>query len=166
MNDMVLLQRGKPFPYPLPETEGAISDFLRPHGNTLLVLLPNMTKAEIKAIRTGPLDMTLLTHDNEMLFLWRTKTSVFDTPFDARLIPDFEPSRDPRVFVVGVDSATKMVVALRSITMPQSIADLMLLTSIRQREHPNTKSPVPNAWTILSPEQLTRRTVMYRMGLE
>ncbi len=53
MTEFALLERGKPYPMPLLQGEGAAAQFLTKTGNILQIVLPDMDSKENNALRTG-----------------------------------------------------------------------------------------------------------------
>ena len=166
----------EPYPFQLPSAEGAISDFLRPGSNRLLIAIHGITKDEEKALRKGQLRCGLLAKNGAILFLWQFRNNrndpifTLDSPFDARLINDIQfydvKSTETRVNVDVhvVDMSTQLVRALRSITMPPGLS-LEFLSAVQDQlaSHEAGKEQMQR-WMRKEPYELSKQTQMWLMG--
>jgi hypothetical protein len=100
-------------------------------------------------------------------------TFTFDSPFDARIIPDINlhhvTTNESRlvinVVVVVVDSATNIIKALLTMTMPPDLT-LAFLSSVQdQLVTKNNGEEQMNIWLQQTPEELFEQSKQYTMGL-
>jgi hypothetical protein len=159
----------------LPLGEGAISDFLRPNNNRLLVAISDLSDSEVKALRKGQMRAGLLSKNGAILFLWQfsdkgKKVLTIDSPFDARLIPDIQlynvETSETRlsVDVHIVDMATKIVRGLRTITMPPGLTIEFLAAVQDQLTDFKNGDEQLQKWMEKAPHELTNNTQMFLMG--
>ncbi|BBM67946.1 hypothetical protein VA249_45920 (plasmid) [Vibrio alfacsensis] len=129
-NTNELLIIGQPYPNAIPVQQGAIAEFLRPHGNRLFVSLPNVTSDEIEALSDG--ELTVKLHKDKyskgLLLVFCFKKDQFelnfDCPYQAAIVPDLvlpnvTSSKNRLAFeIVVVDpAANNQIINLRFITM-------------------------------------------------
>ena len=110
--------------------EGAITEFLRPMGNTLIICISDIEPYEAKAMRNADLYGGILVDYDKINFIWqfrRNKKPVltFEGMFDSTLIPDLTlPDMDDSahylVFHIhAIDKTTRIIKAIRSLTIPR-----------------------------------------------
>ncbi|EDL53713.1 hypothetical protein VSAK1_26095 [Vibrio mediterranei AK1] len=177
MNEMALLSVGQPYPGHLPFNgeEGAIAEFMRPFGNRLVVVMPDISDYEEEVLRRGDLYCGLLEKNGAILLIWefragKTKVITYDSPFDARLIPDLVmddlntlESRyaiDVQVF----DSRTHIVKALRSITMPPALSRELMRAVKKQLKSGLDDQVQHSKWMQKEPHKLAKKTLMWKLG--
>jgi hypothetical protein len=166
----------QPYPFPLPSGQGAIAEFLRPSSNKLLIVMPEITSQEEIVLRKGKMQAGLLVKNGEMLFIWQflkdgNAVLTFDSPFDARVITDIklydiENSNERLLIDIHVvDSATKLVRALRSITMPPELT-ITFLSSVQDQlaNTPGASGKQFEYWMSCTLNNLAAQTKMYAMG--
>jgi len=163
------------YPFELPLEEGAVSDFLRSSSNRLLVVMPDISAYEAKVLRKGEMRGGFLAKNGAMLFLWQfmdkgKRLITLDSPFDSRVIPDInlhnvETTETRLVIEVHiVDSVSKIIRGLRSITMPpgmtleffSAVQDQIANTCSGEKQH--------QKWMMSQPHDLTKRTQMWLLG--
>jgi len=86
---------GQEYPLELPEGEGAVADFLRQAGHTLIINLSSLSAYEWKVLQRGPVRGGLLAKNGAILFIWqfgkvKDPTFTLDSPFDARQVHDLK----------------------------------------------------------------------------
>ncbi len=130
---MIELYRGKPYPLPIHNAEGASANFLTTGGNILQICLPGMTRSEERVYRKNPVRAGVLIDLPLILLLFDYGgNDVLDCPFDARLIrnrqlPDIE-TRQQRLFVEShiIDTETGILRGLRGFTLaPKTTLDFL-----------------------------------------
>ena len=171
----VLLSVGEKYPFKIPQTEGAISDFLRPGGNRLLIAIPGISNEESKVLRKHEMRGGLLVKNRAILFVWQFRKKdepiiTLDSPFNARLIPDIQfhdvENTETRLLIEVhiIDSKTGIVCGLRSITMPpkmtidflSAVQDQIVGIDSNETQHQN--------WMKRQPHELAQKTQMWLMG--
>lgn len=171
-----ILSLNEPYPFKLPSSEGAISDFLRQGSNRLLITMFDISKEEEKILRKGEMRCGFLKKGGAILFLWQFKDKkgkpflTLDSPFDARLINDIElydiDNKEVRVSVDVhiVDISTNLVRGLRSITMPPGLT-LEFLSAVQdQIVCLNNGDDQIQKWMSVEPHVLCKQTTMWLMG--
>lgn len=169
-----------PFPGTLPPNEGGVLELFRGH-NMLLLNMRGLQQWEAKVVRKGPVKVGILVEDTAILLLWRfhdlkgRPIFSFDTPFDARLI-DWETLDLPSKFtdksrlavtIVLVDRDSKLIKALREISLPLAISDALLGAAMDQLAAPEL---LPRAdarvrmWQQMPIDALATRTSLARAG--
>lgn len=163
------------YPFKLPFGEGAVADFLRPSSNRLLILMSNISSVECKILRSGEIRCGFLSKNGAILFLWQfiekgKPVITLDSPFDARLIPDIQLyDVDDKItrLVVDVhivDSATKIVRGLRSITMPPGLT-LDFLSAVQDQISSNISGKEQlQEWMLCQPFELAKKMQMLPLG--
>jgi len=163
------------YPFELPPGEGAISDFLRPSVNRLLVSIAGISDSEARALQKGEMRGGLLVGNGAILFVWqfwkKKKTLItLDSPFDARLISDIQlydvNSVETRltIDVHIVDSATKIIRGLRLITMPPGMT-LEFLSAVQDQIGVGRAGDEQyKEWMAMQPHELAKQTQMWLMG--
>lgn len=171
-----IIATNKPYPFQLPATEGAISDFLRPNSNRLLLALNGINKDEEKHLRKGTLRCGLLAKNGAILFLWQFTDKqnkpifTFDSQFDARLIKDIQlydvKNSETRIAIDIhiVDLSTQLVRGLRSITMPPGLTVKFLSDVQDQLSTQQSGNEQIQQWTSFAPQELSETTQMWLLG--
>lgn len=163
------------YPFALPPGEGAVSDFLRPSSNRLLIVMPDISNAEAKAFRKGEMRGGLLAKNGALLFIWQFLVKgkpviSLDSPFDARLIPDVQlynvDSKETRlaIDVHIVDSASKIIKGLRAISMPPGFSIEFLSAVQDQISSQNNGEQQLQQWMTYQPHELSKQTHMWLLG--
>ena len=167
---------GQEYPFSTPPSEGAISDFLRPSSNRLLISICDITSDEASVLSKGELRCGLLAKNGAIIFLWQFKDKhgrpvfTLDSPFDAKLINDIQlydvNNSETRINidVHAVDLSSKLVRSLRSITMPPGLT-LEFLSAVQDQlaTHKDGNMQL-KAWMSMEPYELTKQTQMWLMG--
>ena len=172
---LVLLEVGRPYPDNLSVSEGAISDFLRPSVNRLIIAMPNISAIEEKGLRKGVMRGGMLAKNGAILFVWQfyekgKLTLSLDSPFDARVIHDIQfydiTTSETRLAIEVhiVDSATKIIKGLRFLTMPPGMTIEFLSAVQDQLANPNSGDDQWQKWMAQQPFELAKRTQMWLMG--
>ncbi|MDW1924900.1 hypothetical protein R7Q39_05630 [Vibrio sp. 947] len=176
MNEAVMLTVGQHYPMQIPaHGQGAIAEFMRPFGNRLVVVMPDISQYEESILRRGELYCGLLEKDGAILLLWqfrdgKTKVTTFDSPFDARLIPDIvmgELSTTESRYCIDihiVDSSTHVVRGLRSITMPPGLSRELMIAMKKQLGSRSNGEAQMSRWMQKPPHKLAKKTLMWKMG--
>ncbi|MFL9757794.1 hypothetical protein BCV26_015085 [Vibrio cyclitrophicus] len=175
MNEQIMLSVGQRYPVTLPVGEGAISELMRPFGNCLIIVMPDISEYEEQILRHGELHCGLLEKDGAILLLWqfrdgRTKVITLDSPFDVRLLPDLmmwelnTPESRFCIDVHVVDSRTQLVRGLRSITMPVGLSRELLTAVKKQLNNKSCGQVQMNRWMQKAPHKLAKKTLMWKMG--
>lgn len=170
-----LLLLGQMYPNPLPVSEGAIAELLRPNSNRLFIALPKLTSDEIDTIQDAPITAALHhdKHSDGLIIVFQFNSKgiklTFDCPFDASVISDIEMHHFTdgnsrlAIQVVAVDSNNKRIVALRYITMsPElsielcSIAQNQLSTQYNKTE---ARKWIDSQQAKYSPDQLSELSI-------
>jgi hypothetical protein len=126
------IELNQPYPFELPEEQGAIADFLSPYGNELLISIPDISSDEALILQEGDMMGGFLAQNGAILFFWQFLNGdeaviTLDSPFDAREIPDIqleildEESTDLVIDIHVIDATTKIVKALRSVSFPPEL---------------------------------------------
>lgn len=164
------------YPFQLPSAEGAISDFLRPGSNRLLIAIHSISKEEKNILQKGELRCGMMCKNGAVLLLWqfRDKRGVpvftLDSPFDARLIKDIQlydvNNSETRINIEVhvVDLSTQLVCGLRSITMPPGLTVAFLSAVQDQLTDLATGNEQLQKWMRLEPQKLTKQVHMWLMG--
>ena len=132
-------QVGKPFPHNLPSvTDGAISEFLRPNGNQLLITLRNISQQELDLLIHGEVSVGLHCEPESggLMLVWGFKQGneelIFDTVLDARIINDIkkptlehEQARMP-IHAIVVDPMSKLIAGMRFFTLHPELTKKMV----------------------------------------
>lgn len=167
---------GKQYPNSLSGLEGAISDFLRPHANQLIVALPNMDSVEEKALKKGELRCGVLFKNNAINFIWQFSLKnkpvlTLDSPFSARATPDINlhnvENSETRLAIElhAVDSATNQLKALRVMTMPPGLTIEFMSAVQDQLSNPQSDEAQHAKWQMKQPVELVKQVKqMWRMG--
>lgn len=172
-----VLELGKPYPLPLPSvanTGGAMAQFLTSSGNILQVLLPDATKEEIDLVSDGPVKAGLII--DGLLIYWVFQFGehlVFDSPFDARLIPDeafctFDAhEKDVRLTmsIHLVDTQTNLIKGLRVMTLPAPLCQKFIVASKLQREREGNMQAILSKYLQYPLMSLLNKTTMYPCGV-
>lgn len=161
----------------LPPAEGAISEFLRPEGNRLVVAVYNITKNEAWVLKKGKVRCGVLAKNGAIAILWQffdkkgQAIFTFDCPFDARLIDDIQfhnvenAEARLRIDIHIVDLTTKIVRGLRSITMPPALT-LEFLSEVQNQlaDHRSGEGQYQE-WLNTDIQNLPKNTNMWLLGL-
>ena len=92
--ELIKLEKGQPFPYPVQDEEGARAEFIREGSNVLTIKIGSITAKEIQALSKEPIKFGFLYEAGAMLLLFQfygqdgQPLITFDAPFDVRLIPN------------------------------------------------------------------------------
>ena len=177
MNELILatLAVNELYPSKLPVGEGAVSDFLRPASNRLLITMKDISNAEAKVLKKGEMRGGLLAKNGAILFLWQFREKgkpvfTFDSPFDARVIHDIQlyniENKETRlaIDIHIVDSESKMVRGLRSITMPPGFTIEFLSAVQDQITNHNSGEQQYQQWMASQPYELAHQTNMWLLG--
>jgi len=171
----ILLSVGEEYPFKIPESEGAVSDFLRSGGNRLIIVMPGISNEESKILRKYEMRGGLLVKNGAILFVWQFRKNgkpvvTLDSPFDARIIPDIqfydiEDSKTRLVIDVHiVDSISKMVCGLRAVTMPPGMT-LEFLSAVQDQIGDSSNGEKQyQSWMTSEPPNLAKQTKMWIMG--
>lgn len=173
--NLVELAVNQPYPMGLPLGEGAISDFLRPASNRLLIVMPDITESEARVLRNGEMRGGMLSKNGAILFLWQFGKKgkpiiTLDSPFDIRSIQDIQlyniDNKETRLVIDVhiVDSKSKMVRGLRSLTMPPGFSIDFLCAVQDQISSINFGETQHHKWMALQPCALTKQTQMWLLG--
>lgn len=168
--------KDQPYPFSLPPLEGAISDFLRPSSNRLLISICDISLEEASVLSKGEMRCGLLAKNGAMLFLWQFKDKrgqpvfTLDSPFDAKAINDIQlydvntSETRMNIDVHAVDLSSKLVRSLRSITMPPGLT-LEFLSAVQDQlaTHDDGNMQL-KTWMSMGPYELTKQTKMWLMG--
>jgi|GEM_PF-5372354 hypothetical protein len=140
----------------IPVNDGAIAELLRPKYNRLFIGMENITDEEVATLVDGNVYLKLM-HDKKtdalmliFIFEYGIYQLNFDCPFDASIIPDLtvvDMDSHGRLLleVVAVDSKSKVVKALRHVTMPTSLVN-NFLAIVQNQLKPTFKSELANQW--------------------
>ena len=104
-------------------------------------MLPEINNKDKKSFKKGRLKCSLLAKNGAILLTWQfdnqkgRPTFTFDSPFDARIIPDINfhhvTTNESRLVInFVVDSATNIIKALLTMTMPPDLT-LAFLSSVQ-----------------------------------
>jgi len=172
---MQILSIGSQYPFPL-GAEGAKANFLTISGNTLQIVIPNISKEDLFALKKGKIKAGFLYQNGDLLWLFtffdkKGKVFTLDSPFDARLIPkellalhDITSSNQRLVIDIHVIDETKTVRVLRSVTMPSSLT-LSFMSTVQEQLSETNKSDLSlKKWLKVSPAELTKNAEMYELG--
>jgi hypothetical protein len=172
---MKILSIGNQYPFPL-GAEGATANFLTISGNTLQVVIPNISKEELFALKKGKIKAGFLYENGDLLWLFtffdkKRKVFTLDSPFDARLIPkellalhDITSSNQRLVIDIHVVDETNTVRVLRSVTMSNALTLSFMSTIQEQISCSYKKGLIHEKWITVSPDQLTKNAEMYELG--
>lgn len=177
-HESIALVVGERYPLPLPPKQGGVTEFLRPSGNTLLLHFPDIQPFEAKAFRKGDIYAGLLVDRDNINFIWqfckpKSKQIIMsmDGHFDARLledpvIPEPNPDEHLAFSIHVVDSTTKIIKALRYITLPRFLSQKFLAAVKVQLDGSPGKPTQPSAdrWLQMEPQELATFTPMYKLG--
>ncbi|HHC7270745.1 TPA: hypothetical protein ACN30M_004598 [Vibrio parahaemolyticus] len=176
MNEAVMLTVGQRYPMQIPaHGEGAIAELMRPFGNKLIVVMPDISEYEEGILRSGELHCGLLEKDGAILLLWQfrdggKKVITLDTPFDARIIPDLamgelnSPESRYCIDIHIVDSFTNTVRGLRSLTMPPGLSRELMIAVKKQLGSRSNGEVQMSRWMQKAPHKLAKKTLMWKMG--
>ncbi len=172
---MKILSIGSQYPFPL-GAEGATANFLTISGNTLQVVIPNISKEDLFALKKGKIKAGFLYENGGLLWLFtffdkKRKVFTLDSPFDARLIPkdllglhDIINSNQRLVIDIHVIDETNTVRVLRSVTMSNALTLSFMSTAQEQLSETNKSDKSLKKWLKVSPDELTNNTKMYELG--
>lgn len=171
----MLIEVNKPYPFDITTTDGAIAELMRPERNTLLVSLSGISENELTMMRHGKLSCGVLSNGGAIILIWKFEHSisspiVFDTTFDARIIPDIDlvdlskPETRLLINVHIVESTTKMLLALRSITMSPELSRVLMAATKEQIASSDNGDAQCREWRRSSVYELENKTDMYVMG--
>jgi hypothetical protein len=172
---MQILSVGSQYPFPT-GAEGATANFLTISGNTMQIVIPNISKEELFALKKGEIKAGFLYENGDLLWLFtffdkKGKVFTLDSPFDARLIPkelialhDITNSNQRLVIDIHVIDETNTVRVLRSVTMPNSLT-LSFMSAVQEQIIEINKDSLSLAnWVQFTPDDLTKKTKMYELG--
>lgn len=175
-NQIMVLTVGKKYPLKIPGGQGAIAEFLRENGSTLLILMPDLTVPEIKSVTSGKIECGLLVNDGAILLMWtffdkkNRPVLRFESPFNARLYNDlnipFIDSGNTRllIHIHLIDRSTKIIKGLRMLTMPAELT-LRLFSAVKDQLVSSSSGDIQQAkWLQKTPLELFNQTKSYKMG--
>ncbi|MEI6067947.1 MAG: hypothetical protein WCP96_11430 [Methylococcaceae bacterium] len=176
MTEFTLLERGKPYPMPLLQSEGAAAQFLMKTGNILQIVLPDMDSKENNALRSGMIKAGFLYEGGSMLILFQFYGSdgkpliTFDAPFDIRLLSSDRrelhnienPEQRLAIEIHAVDEK-KILRALRVVTMPPDMT-LKFLSAVQDQLAAINKPGVMEKWLKQQPNDLIRQMQTWVLG--
>lgn len=174
MNDLQILNLGKPYPFPI--KEGATANFLTKSGNVLQIGLSGITKEEVYALKKNPVKIGIIVDQPLILFLFDFGDGCqYDCPFDVRLysghqlaFPDVS-TEEQRLFIElhVVELSTNLIKVLRAFTLPHELTVKFLSAAKDQLASPmneaafNSKLQKVYAQDILD---LLKQTKLYSGG--
>lgn len=133
-----VLSVGKKYPLKIPAPEGAFAELLHSSGNILIIAMADITEYEEKVLRLGSIRFGFVTKGSAIMLLWQFYDDKgllafsFDSPFDALLVDDIalhsidNSEQRLTIEIHIVDSATKKIRGLRSITLaPESTVEFL-----------------------------------------
>lgn len=133
---MITLERGKPYPLPCLNREGAAANFLGDSGNILQICLPGMTHSEEMVYRKKPVRAGVIVRLPVILLLFDYGgMDVLDCPYDIHLVPrdhirlpDITNNRQ-RLMIEShiVDTESGLLRGLRSFTLSSKVTIAFLL---------------------------------------
>lgn len=165
----------KKYPFNIPEQDGAISEMLRPAGNTLLIAFNGITDTEISALTTGEVKCGILNEHGAILMIWQFFSNnhpivTIDSPFSAKLIPDIQmydvldAHQRLLIDIHVVDIKTKTTKGLRSITLTPNLT-LNFLSAVQdQLSSPLSDSEQLLKWINHPVEELVTMATMEKLG--
>jgi len=171
---MELLIVGSQYPFPLPG-EGAMANFLTKSGNTLQVLIPNLSKDELFSFKKGKIKAGFLYEKGDLLWLFRFygkkgASLTLDSPFDVRSIPDellalhdVTDRKQRLVIDIHVVDETNTVRALRSVTMPPALT-VEFMSAVQEQISTLEKNAALERWLAINPDHLAKKTRLYELG--
>ncbi len=176
MTELTLLERGKPYPMPLNQSEGAAAQFLLKTGNILQIVLPNMDSKEATALRSGMIKAGFLYEGGAMLLLFQfygdngKPLITFDAPFDIRILPTTErnlhciDNSEQRLAIeIHAVDERKILRALRLVTMPPEMT-LKFLSAVQDQLAAIDKPGVMASWLQQQPHDLIKHTDNWILG--
>ena len=173
MAEYALLERGKPYPGKLPLQEGAVAEFLKEGGSSLLIAMPGIKAAEEQEIRKNPVQAGIIV--DGPLILWVFKFSdqmMFDAPFDARFYQREElqlhhiEDQDQRLSIgmTLVDSETKLIKGLRYFTLSPELTLAFLVAVQEQLADPRSIAPYLNKYLQMPVTQVAKLVSLQPCG--
>lgn len=176
MTEMTILERGKPYPLPLNQKEGATAQFLMKSGSILQIVLPGMDAKEQTALRSGMIKAGFLYDSGSMLFLFQfygdkgKPLIIFDAPFDARLIPakdrelhNIDNAEQRLAVEIHAVDEKKILRALRLVTLPSAMA-LKFFSAVQEQLAATDKPGVMANWMQRQPYELIETTETWILG--
>lgn len=172
---MKILSIGSHYPFTL-GNEGATANFLTISGNTLQVVIPNISKEELFALKKGKIRAGFLYENGDLLWLFtfydkKGKVFTLDSPFDVRLIPknllalhDITNPNQRLGMDIHVVDEKNVVRVLRSVTMPSSLTLSFMSVVQEQISEINKDRSVLEKWMTFNPDDLTKKTKMFELG--
>ncbi len=171
----ILLSRGKPYPFPLPQQDSAVADFLRSGGNRLLIVVSDLTSAEEQAFRNGMITAGFLYKNGAMLWLFRFYSAngkclfTFDAPFDARVIDAndrqlYNIDNQEQRLVVELHVVDHGIIrALRAVTLSPKLT-LTFLSAAQEQLATTGGQQQLAIWMQQQPEQLANTITLETLG--
>ena len=167
---------GQKYPSEFLAFDGARAQFLQ-EKNTLIVMLPNISRREIKAFLSGKLYCGLLYSEGAMLLLWQFNDKkdqpvlFLETPFDSRLISDirkFELQEGHDRLLIDihvVESTTSRLKCTKQISMSPELSQLFMKYVIEQRECAKQHHLQHKLWQQREPSELIQYTKKFPLGV-
>ena len=173
---MIVLERGKPYPLPLAQKEGASAQFMTKTGNILQIVLPNMDSNENTALQSGMIKAGFLYDSGSMLWLFQfygkdgKPLITFDAPFDIRLLSTDQrnlhniDNAEQRLAIEShaVDER-KILRALRLVTLPPALT-IKSLSAVQDQLSAINKPGVMAQWMQLPLYELINETETWILG--
>lgn len=172
---MEVLVVGQKYNFPVPQYDGAASDFLRRSGNRLLIALSGINDKEKKELRKSEIRGGIYARNGAILFIWqflykKKLIMTFDSPFDSRVIPDLQlynvENNQTRLLIDVhiVDSSTNLICALRAVTMPNDMTLAFFSAVQDQLSSKASGEKQLQSWLNTDLKILSKETKMYCLG--
>jgi hypothetical protein len=173
---MIILERGKPYPLPINQKEGATAQFLMKSGSVLQISLPDMSAKEDKALRSGMIKAGFLYDSGSILFLFQfygdqgKPLITLAAPFDARLITakdrelnNIDNAEQRLAIEIHAVDEKQILRALRVVTMPPAMT-LKFFSAVQEQLSVIDNPGVMANWMQRQPHELIEATETWILG--
>jgi len=170
--DKITLTRGKFYPIPVTENEGAVAKFLIRPGNFLQIVLPGMSDIEQAAIQSGMIVGGLMYERGAMMLFFQffgdNKPEItFSVPYNVRMLPPDNrilpninsPEQRFSFEIHGIDE-NKILRVIRIATMPPKMT-LEFLNAVLDQLVTIEKQGVMSDWLERKPDWLIKKSLAW-----
>ena len=147
MSTSVNFAVGEPFPLPiLAQADGGMFQADK-NGMMFLLQLSRTDAIAVEAFRTGEIELAVTEVDGVLFLLYRIdgifKDGWGDAPLSLSLVkdellPDEESLRDPTIHLYLIDTNLKILLAQRTVSVPEEFAEIIRRNVRAQKESPHS----------------------------